>query len=134
MNIDLKNRPLPENLGEAVDLLHDVRDLRLAMSKETDSVGAYESALREHIIGNLDKREEGGVAGKRYRATRTEKRKPIVAPANWGAFFGWVQESGRFDCLQKRLSDKAVMDLIADDKTPPGVEIFNAIDISLTKL
>lgn len=128
------NGPIPANLGECADLLHDTRELRLAIERDAEDVKKREAALRDHIIDNLSKRNEGGAAGKRYLAKITQKKKPIIGEGKWPDFFKFVQKTGRFDLLQKRLADKAVMDMVDAKETPPGVEIFNSTDVSITKL
>lgn len=133
MSVDLIG-PIPANLGACADLLHDTRELRLAMERDVDAVKKREAAIREHIIDNLSKREEKGAAGQRYMAKITTKTKPVVGEGKWPAFFEYVRKTGRFDLLQKRLADKAVMDMLENDEKVPGVEKFNAVDVSITKI
>ena len=74
-----------------------------------------------------------GAVGKNYVAKVTTKNKPRVV--DWGVFHSWVRKNDRFDCLQKRLSDKAVEDTMKDeDRVLPGLEMFTVKDISLTKV
>lgn len=129
-----KGTYLPKNLGEAADLLKDVQQLRLAMQRDVEAWDKYESAIEEHLIAQLDSRNEGGAAGQRYMAKVKVSTKPVIGEGKWPDFLQFVRTSGRFDLLQKRLSDKAVMDMVEQGETPPGVEKFNAKKISLTKL
>jgi len=124
--------PMPASIGLCADLYHDARELRLAMQKVVDDVKARESEIREHIINNLSKSDDTGAAGKRYRAQIVTKEKPSLK--DWDAFTGFVVETGRFDLLQKRLSDKVVADLWEEGEQVPGVEKFKAVDVSITKI
>lgn len=124
--------PMPSSIGICADLLSEVRELRLAMQKHVDAVKARETEIREHIINNLSKSDDTGAAGKKYRAQIVTKIEPSLK--DWDAFTAFVQESGRFDLMQKRISDKAVKDLWEDGADVPGVERFNAVSVSITKI
>lgn len=132
MKIDVQNKPVPPTLGEAVDLLKSVQTLRLAMQHETDDMKAYEALLEQHLIDNVPK-SSGGVFGKFFKAKITTKSKPTLKDSEKA--FAWVAANNRFDMLQKRLSDKAVMDYVEQNKAwPPGMEEFLAVSVSLTKI
>lgn len=124
--------PLPPSIGLCADLYAEVRDLRLAMQKHTDEMKARESEIREHIINNLSKSDDTGAAGKRYRAQIVTKAKATLR--DWTAFSNYVLETGRFDLLQKRISDKPVMEMLEEGERVPGVERFNAVEVSITKI
>lgn len=130
-------KKLPKSIGLCADMLHDTREERLAVEKHAAELKAEEQRIKDHIIDNLDKREETGAAGKRFRAQIKRKRKWRVNPERWDKFFGWVAKRQRFDLLQKRLSEQAINELMEQApkrSQPPGVESFNYVDISLTKV
>lgn len=137
-----KGAPLPVSMGRCADLYHDVRELRLAMEKEVEAIKARESEIQEHIINNLSKGDDTGAAGLRYRAQVTTKRKPILAGVSeiypqggWGILCSWIRKNDRFDMLQKRLSDKAVMDWQEqENRILPGIEMMNVPSLSITKI
>lgn len=124
--------PVPPSLGRTADLYRDIREVRLAMEKETKEVQARETELREYLINNLSKSDDTGAAGLRYRAQIVMKDVPRAA--DWPSIHGFVQKTGRFDLLQKRLGEKAVMDMVADGQLIPGVEIVHIPDVSITKI
>lgn len=124
--------PMPSSIGLCADLFHEVRELRLAMQKEVDKVAAREKEIKDYIIDNLSKSDDTGAAGKRYRAQIVSKVTP--AAADWEKIHQFIAENDRFDLLQKRLADKAVKDMWEEGEEVPGVERFNAIDVSITKL
>ncbi len=125
--------PLPESIGRCADLYHDVRELRLSMDKEVAKVKARESEIQEHIINNLSKSSDTGAAGLRYRAQLTTERIPKLA--DWGVFCSWVRKLDRFDCIQKRIAEKAVADVIEQEgRVLPGLEMINVPKLSITKI
>ena len=130
--MSFKEPPIPESIGRCADLYHDVRDLRLAMAKEVEEVETFERRVKQHIIDNLSKSEDTGAAGLRYRAQVVTKVKPTVT--DWGALHSYVAQTGRFDLLQKRASDTAVQATWGEGIEIPGVERFNSVDVSVTKL
>jgi hypothetical protein len=124
--------PLPTSIGLCADLYAEVRELRLAMQKLVDDVKARESEVREHIINSLSKSDDTGAAGKRYRAQVVTKLKPALK--GWDEFTRWVALTGRFDLLQKRMNERAVLDMLEEGESVPGVERFNAVDVSITRI
>lgn len=132
MKIDVQNKPVPKDLGEVVDLLKQVNTLRLLMQHETDDMKSYEAKLEEHLINEVPK-SSAGVFGKQFKAKIITKLKPTLKDS--AATFAWIAANQRFDMLQKRLADKAVMDYQEQTGAfPPGVEGFNAVSVSLTKI
>jgi len=124
--------PIPSSLGRCADELKKVKDLATAMQKEVDVVRKRASELQEHLISSLGSEEyDTGAAGKTYRAQLKISEKPTVE--DWEQFYDYVVDEDRFDLLQKRLSDKAIMDTLVDG-TIPGINTILLKSISLTKL
>lgn len=135
------NKPvIPESIGRCADLYHDVRDLRLAMSKEVEAVEEFEKEVRQHIIDNLSKSEDTGAAGLRYRAQVVTKEVPKIIQgeddeaAGWPKLWAYIAKHNRFDLLQKRLGDKAIKDMWDAGEVVPGVEKMKVPDVSITKI
>lgn len=127
--------PLPPSIGRCADLYSDVRSLRLAMEKEVKDVKDRESQIREHIISNLSKSAkdgDSGASGLRFRAQIVTKEVPRAV--DWTKIHAYVAEHNRFDLLQKRLGEKAVMDMIEDKQAIPGIEVVIVPDVSITKI
>lgn len=120
------------DLRATLNLYRQLRALRLDMEKETEAVASLEKGLRDTLINNIEKSGDGVVADG-YAAKIVTKTKPTVPADKWQEFFGYVQRTGRFDLLQKRLSDKAVMDTLEREDIP-GVEKLHVSDVSITKL
>lgn len=124
----------PESIGRTADLFHDLNEVRLKADKLAEALKKFESGAKEHIINNLSKSSDTGAAGLRYRAQIVTKPKVRVAQEGWPALHGYIQQTGRFDLLQKRLLDSAVMDMVNAGETPPGIETFNEVGVSITKI
>lgn len=126
----------PASLGACVDLYHEVRALRIAMEKQLKGgVQALENALKEHLIANLSKSDDTGIAGRKYRAQVVMSRKIKVNPDEWGLLYSWIRKNDRFDMLQKRLSDTAASDWVDQNKRMlPGCEAINIPDLSVRKI
>ena len=125
--------PLPDAVGRCADLYHEVRELRLAMEKEVEPIKKRESEIREHIIANLSKSADTGAAGLRYRAQIIVKE--AVKVLDWSVLHSWIRKNDRFDMLQKRLSETAAKDWLAEEGRPlPGTEVIKVPDVSITKI
>lgn len=124
----------PDSVGRAADLYHDIREVRLRADKVAETIAKFESAAKQHIVDNLSKSDDTGAAGLRYRAQITVKPRARVAQDGWQLLHAYIRQTGRFDLLQKRLLDSAVMDMVSAGETPPGVETFNEVGISITKI
>lgn len=113
---------------ERARLYRDVRAVRLSMQKQTDDVKSFETRLEESLVNEME--TDQGIVVDGYSFVVTSKPKPIVK--DWEKFFALVRQLDRFDLLQKRVSDKAVMDM-ENWHLLPGVERFNAKSLSVTK-
>jgi hypothetical protein len=118
-------------MGACADLLHDIREQRSAAQKVADDLGAQEKALKNHIIDKLPKGDTGA-AGKFYKVQVTTREIPQVK--DWNAFYTYITKKKRFDMLQRRTSDTAITEMWGKGQAVPGVEPFNIVSVSLTKL
>lgn len=122
----------PKALGACADLLFRLKAERLAAQKRLEAMQRDESALKEHIIAALPKSQASGVAGKVARVTVYNKEIPQVE--DWEKLYAYVKKKGRFDLLQRRLSEKAVSDMLEDGEKVPGVKVFKTPTVSLNKV
>jgi hypothetical protein len=127
-----KGDPMPESIGRCADEYSSVRALRLAMEKIVEGVKARETEIQDHIINNLSASADTGASGLKYRAQIVKK--DAVHIKDWAAFTNYILENDRFDLLQKRLSDKAALDLFADGVDVPGLEKMKVPKVSITKV
>ncbi len=123
---------LPKSLGAVVDLFYKTRQERYELQHKLDAMKKIEAACEERIINELPKSESTGIAGKTARAAVNTKKVPQVS--DWGSLYGYIIKNKAFDLLQKRLSTKAVEERWEAGKKLPGVEVYNAVTVSLTKV
>lgn len=121
------------SLGECVDKLRELRDTRIALDRRSDEIKRTETALKEYILESLEQRGDLGVTGETYGAKIVTKQRPTIDAERWNEFYDYVANSGRFDLLQRRLNDKAVMDTLAEGVDLPGVGLYTYADLSITK-
>jgi len=124
--------PLPASLGACADLLHDVRELRLEMQRQTDEVEAREKEIRAWIMDHATETDTT-FGGRRYVAQVYKEAEPTIQ--DWGVFCSWVRKNDRFDLLQKRLATKAVEETQkGEGRLLPGLSQIHVMKVSLTKL
>ena len=126
-------KAFPKSMGACADLLHTMKTNRLAADKAAAELKAQETALINHIIENLDK-QSTGASGKTHSVRVVTKQKPQVK--DWEAFYAYVAKTKAYDLFQRRLSEEAVFERLNAPKSKgvPGVELFNAVTVSLTKV
>lgn len=135
---------LPKSLGACVDLLHDTREDRLAAGRKVDDMKKDESFITNHIIDNVPKGDAGAV-GKRFKAIVVTD--DVYQVEDWEAFYKHLKKTGEFDLLNRALNQAAVKERVAmqdrptgkrgenwKPKLPPGVKIFKAVKLSVTKV
>lgn len=127
-----KTFKFPKEMGKCADMLYALREKRLAGQKVVDAVEDEEKALKEHIINNLPKSEASGILGKLAKVTVTNKLVPQVK--DWEAFYAHIKKTNGFDLLNRALNKSAVEARYEAGKKVPGVESFNAVSVSCTKI
>lgn len=128
----VKAAKLPKTLAGCADRYYLVREERLAAQKQVDALQAEESALKERLIAELPKSEASGIAGRVARASVTSR--PTYQAKDWDKIRAYVIKNQAFDLLQKRLNQEAVDERFAAKKKIPGIEIFNVVSLSCTKV
>jgi len=126
------SRAIPKTLGACADALYTTRQERLVEQKDVEELKKYEEAIKAHVIDTLPKSDASGVAGKIAKVQVTTKKVPVVE--DWDAFYKHVKRTGHFELLQRRVNVEAVQERWDAGKTVPGVGVFNAANVSVTKL
>jgi hypothetical protein len=116
------------SLEDRGDIYRAVREERLEADKAAARLKAFETLISESIIAEVPV-DKGFVSGG-YSFAVINKEVPTIK--DWDAILAYIGETGRFDFLQKRLSDKAVTDTDEWWKLP-GIQRFNTPKLSVTK-
>lgn len=130
--------PAPESpaLDAAIRAYRDLREDRAALKKEFDEIDkglkARMESLEAALLGKMDSlgvKQLKTASGLAYVETT---HKPTCG--DWDAFYNWVMETGRLDCLQKRLATTAVNDLVKDTgELPPGCSLVSERVVGIRK-
>lgn len=122
----------PKDLGTCADMLYDLRAQRAEAQRVVDAIEAQEKQLKEHIIDTLPKSNLEGVSG--HVANIRVNRKIVPTVKDWDKLYAYVHKNKAWHLLQRRVADAAVKELWEAKKKVPGVEEFQAITVSCTKL
>ena len=123
---------LPKTLGGCADKLYQLKEARLKIQAQVDKLAEQEKLLKDHIIKNLSKEHAEGVAGHVAKVSIT--RTTVATAKDWDAFYAFVKKTGDFSLMQKRLHDGACRERWDDKQKIPGVEPFQVLKVSLTKV
>jgi hypothetical protein len=129
----IKGEALPATLGALADEYADVRQARLDKDKESASIKERETEIYNAILSALSESADTGASGNHHRVQRVLKTVNNVS--DWSALHTYIQQTGAFEMLQRRLSDKAVSEFAdTNGALPPGVQAVDVATLSFTKI
>lgn len=124
---------IPETIGECADVLYNIRQQRLNIDKESKKLKDYEAKLSNHIIDELPKSNASGVSGRVANVKSVVSEVPTVQSQE--ELRNYVIAHERWDLVTNlRPSAPAVRDMWEAGEEIPGVEKFNQVKVSLTKV
>ena len=123
---------LTGSIGTMIDAMWAVREHKKALEAQvketTEKLDAYEEALMAKMQADgLDK-----ATGKNATVSFTSTVAANVE--DWDGFYAYIKKTGYFHLLQRRVSDPAYRELLAQNKKVPGVQPFNKTRINLRTL
>jgi hypothetical protein len=77
-------------------------------------------------------KDSTGISGKLARVTLVQNT--VVRVDDWPTLYRFIGETGSYDLLQRRVSDKAVKDRWELQKVVPGVSPFSVTNLSINQL
>lgn len=122
----------PKTMGACIDQAYQLRTERLTLQRAVDAIGDQETLMREYIINTFRKADLNGAKGKLAACGVVPKRVPSVK--DWDKFYAYIHKNKAYEMLQRRVHERAWRERLDDGQTVPGVEIFDVITLSLTKL
>jgi len=122
----------PKSIGACADRVYELRESRKAAQKLVDVIEDEEKALKEHIINTLPKSEASGASGKLANVKVVTKEVPQVK--DWDAFYKHIKKTGDFDLMGRTISKTAIEMRLEAKKKVPGIEMFNVVSLSITKV
>jgi len=122
----------PKTPGACVDLFYDLRSRRIALEKQAGEMKEEQNRLEEHIFQVFKKTDLEGCKGKTAVAAIT--RTTIPAVKDWDAFYAFMLKTKQLDLLERRPSRTACRERFDAGDVIPGVEPFEKIGLSVTKV
>lgn len=122
---------VPKTLGARADRLYAIK---LEKKKLRDSIAKLDTeriAIEESIIQDLPKSQAEGVTGKVANVRIVKKDVPTVKDRE--TFLKYVSRTKAWDLLPRSVNNKAIEERWNDKKKVPGIGVFTALKISLTK-
>lgn len=126
----------PKTLGACVDLAYQLRSERLEfqrkMEADLEDMKAAEKEINDHIINTFKKSEIDGAKGKLCTAALI----PFTAPnvKDWPKVFEWIAKNKAWDLMEKRMARVAYRERLDIGQEIPGVERYDGVTLSLTKV
>jgi hypothetical protein len=122
---------ISNDIGARIDMLYELREQRLGIEKRVKELKEQEVQARNDIFELLASmgltKASGALATCGIKVTNV----PLVE--DWDTLWGYIQQTGEFDLVQKRISVTAWRARFDDGVTIPGVSKVEDVDISLTK-
>lgn len=114
---------------EAFVLLRDQRsDLKHAYDAEDKGLKAKQEAIEAWLMRNMD--AMGSTQFKSVSGTAFKQMDTKVSCTDWSNFWAEIQELGRLDFLEKRVSAKAIKEYMAEgNELPVSLQMFNEYKI-----
>jgi hypothetical protein len=127
----MKGYEIPAGVGAQADEYSIVREERLRVQKEAEAIKARETELYNCIMSTLNESTDTGAMGKLYGVQRIEKDQ--VQVKDWDSVWQYIQQTGSFDLLQKRVNEKAAKERFENGEAVPGAEVVKVPTLSFTK-
>ena len=122
----------PTKLGACVDKAYTLRAERLEIEKQAEAIKTQEEAIKQHIIATFSKADIDGAKGKVASASVTRSVKASVK--DWPTVQKWIEAHDAWDLMTKSINNKAYRDRLEAGEEIPGVERFDTVTLSLTKI
>lgn len=122
---------MPKTAGEAIDMMYQIREMRLSQAKVVSELKEKEDALADLINNMLDAVGLDKGSGKHANFTKTTKVEPKVE--DWEKFYAYIVKKKAWDMLQKRPGARAIAERWKNGEVVPGVSPIEVSDYSLTK-
>lgn len=120
-----------KDIGAHIDALYALREQRLGIERRVKEMKEQEVQMRNSIFEMLAgmglTKASGAVATAGIKVSNV----PLVE--DWDQLWKYIQQTGEFDLVQKRVSVTAWRARFDDGITIPGVSKVEDVDISLTK-
>jgi len=122
---------MPSKVGDAIDLLYQVREIRLAAQKEVDMAQEGETKIATYVQNCFD--ASGLESAKGNLASFSKTKKIVYKIVDWAKTKAWLKKTGQLEVLQQRVTPTVCQELWDDKKPVPGIDRMEIPGYSLNK-
>ena len=123
----------PKSPGGCVDAIYKLDTQLKDLKKEVKLLEEKRKLLADHTQNTFKKSDLVAAKGKFAQVEFKQKR--VWNVEDWDEFYKWVKKTGHFQCMQKRLSDAAIAEIMEDKKnrSKPPVKPYDFFRMSVTQ-
>jgi hypothetical protein len=107
------------------------RARRLAEQKKVDELAVEERRLKDQLVGAIRATKAKSIGDNDYVYALVPRMEPT--PENWPKLYQYIQKTGSFDLLYRRINPAAVKERWEEGVRIPGVSKFPVEELSRTK-
>ena len=127
---------VPKKITAAVALLIaqeyvELRERRLAEQKKVDALETQEKGKKKLLMDMLVALKINSVGDTDKIYALVTQDEPTVE--DWEKLYSYIQKTGEFDLLYRRVNSAAVKERWEQSKAIPGITKFPAISLSVTR-
>lgn len=123
---------IPKTTGACADRLYAIKEEIGALEAEQNKLKEERRAIEDYLVNELPKDDARGVSGRVAKVSISSK--PIATVKDWDAFYKHILKTKDFSLMQRRVADPAVREHWDAGKKVPGVDAFNVVKVSVTKI
>ena len=120
------------SIGSQIDEYAKLRKEKAALSKQLDDLNKKIVACEQELIDSLSGQSMSKASG--YLATVSVGESEIAVVKDWQILYNHIVESGSFELLQKRLSNRVALEAISVNGGLPGTEVIKQPKLNFKSL
>lgn len=118
-------------LGELIALSAALRDEASNLSKQEAELRAEKELVDTEILNLMEALGTDSTSANGFTVTR--KKDDIATVTDWSELYDFIVANNAPYMLQRRVTQDAVKDMVAQHGTVPGVELMPKVSLSLRK-
>ena len=120
------------SIGSQIDEYAKLRKEKAALSKQLDDLNKKIVACEQELIDSLSGQSMSKASG--HLATVSIGESEIAVVKDWQILYNHIVESGSFELLQKRLSNRVALEAISVNGGLPGTEVIKQPKLNFKSL
>lgn len=122
---------ISSHLPDLVDNYISIRSQRLNLDREAATIKEMEDDLYQVIVSKMRDAGMSVLGAKNGFVKLKESTEPV--PTSWPELWKWIQETGNFEVLHKRISTLAIKERWEAGEGVPGVGKTTVYKLSVSK-